>query len=276
MTSSIQIFDKLEDKDIPEFLPDMMIKILATIDENNKPNLVFINTFEAKNNETLMFAEFIYGKSKRYLERNPKCAVNFLTLEYKNWLVKGDFNHWEYNGKDYEYYNNDKPLFRNNAYTGITRVGYVDIKKVISPRTSIKLDRKKLKILKNFIKEGKANNTKPEIVPNMVDKIFKGKSNLKFISYIDDDGYPFIIPTLELMTVKNNCLVFTPTILKDEFLKIKPGTFMASYAMSLEIIMYQVKGTFQGVQEYEGIPVGILDIEEVYCSMPPKAGDRIA
>ncbi|MHA1300229.1 MAG: pyridoxamine 5'-phosphate oxidase family protein [Candidatus Helarchaeota archaeon] len=275
MSTTIQIIDKLAEEDIPEFLPDMMIKVLATVDENNKPNLVFINTFEAKDNKTLMFAEFIHGKSKKYLELNPKCAVNFLTLEYRNWLVKGDFNHWEYDGKYYEYYNNEKALFRNNAYTGITRVGFIDIKKVIAPRTAIKLDRKKMKLIKNFIKEGKADNNRPQIIPNMVDKIFKAKSNLKFISYIDDDGYPFIIPTLELMSVNNNRFVFTPTILKDEFLKLKPGTFMACYGMSLEIMMYQVRGTFQGIHEYEGIPIGILDIEEVYCSMPPKAGDRI-
>ncbi|NVM05053.1 MAG: hypothetical protein HWN67_22210 [Candidatus Helarchaeota archaeon] len=274
MTTAIHITDHLADEDIPQFLPDMMIKILATIDENQKPNLVFINSFEAKDNKTLMFAEFIYGKSKKNLEKNIKCAVNFLTLDNNNWIVKGDFTHWEYEGKNYEYFNL-KPLFKNNAYTGITRVGLIDVKKVIAPNTAVKTDRKIAKIIKNFVKEGKADSNKPNIMPTMVEKIFKAKSNLKFISYIDEDGYPMIIPTMELLPVNRNRLVFTPSILQDAFLKIKPGTFMACYGMSLEIMMYLVRGTFQGIQEYGGISIGTLDIEEVYCSMAPKAGDRI-
>lgn len=274
MSTTIQISDHLAEKDIPQFLPDMMIKILATVDENQKPNLVFINSFEAKDNRTLMFAEFIHGKSKKYLEQNLKCAVDFLTLEYNNWLVKGDFSHWEYEGEDYNYYN-QKTLFRNNAYTGITRVGYIDVKKVIAPNTPVKSDRKIAKIIKNFISEGKADSNKPEIMPSLVEKIFKGASNLKFISYIDEDEYPMIIPAMQLVPVDRNRLIFTPSILKEDFLKINPGTVMACYAMSLEIIMYLIRGTFQDIQEYEGIPIGILDVEEVYCSMPPKAGDKI-
>lgn len=275
MSATIEIHDTLAEEDIPKFLPDMMIKILATIDENQKPNLVFINTFEAKDNKTLRFAEFIHGKSKKNLELRKKSSVNFLTLDYHNWIVKGDFSHWEYEGPDYEYYNNEKPLFRNNAYTGIKRVGFIDVRKVIAPNTPVKVDRNIAKIIKNFIKEGKADSDKPDILPNLVAKLFKAKSNLKFISFIDEDGYPMIIPTLQLIPVNGNRLVFTPSILKEDFLKIKPETFMACYGMSLEVIMYQIKGTFKEVQEYEGIPIGILEVEEVYCSMAPKAGDRI-
>ena len=200
------ITDTINEKDIPQFLPDMMIKILATIDDDNKPNLVFINSFEANDNKTLTFAEFIWGKSKRYLQDRKKCAVDFLTLDNHNWIVKGDFDHWEYDGDKYDYYMH-KDLFRNNAYTGITRVGYINVKKVIAPKTPVKTDRKVVKILKNFVKEGKANIDKPEIMPKMVEPIFKGTSNMKFIGFIDTDGYPMIIPTMELVPVNLNRLI---------------------------------------------------------------------
>jgi hypothetical protein len=272
--STIQILNHLNDEDIPEFKPDLMVKLLATIGEDNHPNLVLIVSLEAKDNKTLTFAEFIHGKTKKNVELNPKCTAAFMSLGNDFWVVKGNFTHYAYEGDDYDYYN-EKSLFKNNAYLGITRVGYIDVQQVI-PKRKIKFKRPLLRVIKEFVSEGRAKVEKPGILPLLVEKIFRGPSNLKYITYIDKDGYPIIIPTMHLLPTDGNRLIFIPEAFKEDLSNLQPGIFVAVFAMNIEdLLMYQIKGTFQGLQPYQDAEVGIIDIEEIYCCMPPKAGDRI-
>jgi hypothetical protein len=271
--TSIPVVDRLVDADIPEFKPDLMVKLLATIDENQHPNLVLIVSLEAKNNNTLTFAEFIHGKTKKNVELNPKCAAAFMNLGFDYWVTQGDFTHWAYEGTDYEYYN-EKSLFKNNAYMGITRVGYIDIKQVI-PKRKIKVKRPLLRLIKDF-QESEGKGEHPGILPLMVEKIFRAPSNLKYLAYIDSNGYPFIVPAMHLLPAEGNRLIFAPAEFKEDFSTMNPGAFISAFAMNIEeLLMYQIKGTYQGIQNYQDAELGIIDIQEVYCCMPPKAGDRI-
>ena len=103
--AAIKIQNRLSDADIQETKPDLMVKLLATIGEDQHPNLVLIVSLEAKDNATLMFAEFIYGKTKRNVELNSKCSAAFMSLG-NDWIVtKGDFQKYIYEGADYDYYN---------------------------------------------------------------------------------------------------------------------------------------------------------------------------
>ncbi len=269
----IQTTPRIADEDIPKFRPELMVKLLATIDEQQHPNLVLIISLEARDNETVMFGEFITGKSKRNLELNSKCATAFMTLANEFWAIKGDFTDWAYEGPDYEYYN-EKPLFKNNAYTGIARVAHINVKEVFSKR-NVKLQRPLLRVLKGFKKET-APSGSTEILPAMVDKIFRGPSNLKYLAFVDADGYPLIIPTMHLLPAEGSRLIFTPADYKEDIDRIKVGTFVTTYTLYIEeLLSYQVKGTYQGLQTYQDTEVGVINIEEVYCTMPPKAGDRI-
>ncbi|MHA1131897.1 MAG: hypothetical protein ACTSQQ_13945, partial [Candidatus Helarchaeota archaeon] len=146
-----EIKDQLSDADILETKPDIMVKLLATIGEDLHPNVVLIVSLEAKDHRTLKFAEFIYGKTKKNVERNPKCAAGFMSLGFDWILVKGDFTKYLYEGEDYEYYT-QKSLFKNNAYLAITRVGFIDVKQVI-PRRKIKTQRPLLRLLKGYLKD---------------------------------------------------------------------------------------------------------------------------
>ncbi|NVM53290.1 MAG: hypothetical protein HWN66_06265 [Candidatus Helarchaeota archaeon] len=269
-----QVTNRLADETIPQFQPELMVKLLATIDNIQHPNLVLIVSLEAKDNVTLMFAEFLKGKTKKNVELNPKCTAAFMNLGFDYWVVKGDFTHWGYEGAEYEYFN-EKSLFKNNAYLGITRVGFIDIKQVF-PKRKIKMKRPLLRLIKGFIKEGNSKTENPEILPSIVEKIFRAPSNLKYITFIDDDGYPLIVPTMHLLPANANQLIFTPAGFKEDLTRMKSGMFVATFAMNIEeLIMYQIKGTYQGMQKYQETELGVINIEEVYCCMPPKAGDRI-
>ena len=269
----IQVRERLADEDIPEFKPELMVKLLATIDKDQRPNLVLIVSLEAKDNDTLMFAEFIPGKTKKNIELNSKCTAAFMNLGFDYWVIKGEFIQWAYEGEDYEYFN-EKSLFKNNAYLSITRVGFINIKEVI-PKRKIKFKRSTLRIIKGFIQESANTSDKPVALPPFVEKLYRGPSNLKYIAFIDDKGYPFIVPTMHLLPAANK-LIFTPAEYKADLEILNQGTFVTVFAMNIEdLLMYQVKGTFQGYQNYQETELGIINIEEVYCCMPPKAGDRI-
>ena len=272
--ASIQTTKRIAEEDIPKFRPDLMVKLLSTIDEQQHPNLVLIISLEAKDRDKVMFGEFITGKSKRNLELNSKCCTAFMTLANEYWVIKGDFTDWAYEGADYEYYS-EKPLFKNNAYTGIARVAHINVKEVFSKR-KVKLQRPLLRVLKGFKKETAPSQDIPELLPAMVDKIFRGPSNLKYLAFVDADGYPLIIPTMHLLPAEGSRLIFTPADYKEDISKIQSGTFVTTYTLYIEeLLSYQVKGTYQGLQPYQDIEVGVINIEEVYCTMPPKAGDRI-
>lgn len=271
--ATIQTTSRLADEDIPKFRPELMVKLLATIDAQNHPNLVLIISLEAKDTGTIIFGEFIKGKSKQNLEFNPKCAAAFMTLANDFWMVKGNFTHWAYEGEDYAYFN-EKPLFKNNSYTGIARVAYIDIKDVY-PKRSIKLNRSLLRVLKGFSKND--SEATDEILPSMVEKVYRGPSNLKYLAFIDSDGYPLIVPTMHLLPASHNRLIFTPADFKDDIALIPKGAFVTTYALYIEeLLNYQIKGTYQGIETFQDVEVGVIQIEEVYCTMPPKAGDRIA
>ncbi len=270
MTASA-IQNQLTEEDILETKPELMVKLLATIGEDNNPNLVLVVSLGAKDNKTIMFAEFIYGKTKKNLEINPKCSAGFMSLG-NDWIVlKGDFLKYIYEGDDYEYYN-QKSLFKNNAYLSVTRVGYIAVKEAIAKR-KIKFNRKLLRGIKGFMQE--ENTTSSPKLPFFVEKIFRAPSNLKYIAYIDTDGYPLIVPTMHLLPA-NDQLIFVPDQFEEDLTNLKPGTVIAAFAMNIEdLLMYQIKGTFQGYQKSEDLALGLINIEEVYCLMPPKAGDRI-
>jgi hypothetical protein len=82
---------------------------------------------------------------------------------------------------------------------------------------------------------------------------------------------------MHLLPTERNQLIFIPADYKHDFSSLQNGQFVAAFAMNIEdLLMYQIKGTYQGLHNYQDDEVGIIDIEEVYCCMPPKAGDRIS
>jgi hypothetical protein len=96
---------------------------------------------------------------------------------------------------------------------------------------------------------------------------------VRVISYIDPtDGYPIMIPVIQLQAADHNRLVFPPSILKDDLMKIPNNSKVSVFGMNFEFVNQVIKGTFFGYKKYRGIKLGTIDIEEIYNSCPPVTG----
>jgi len=63
--------------------------------------------------------------------------------------------------------------------------------------------------------------------------------------------------------------VFNLAQFKADLLQIPEGAKVSVFAMDMETVSQMVKGTFLGIKNKRGI----IDIEFVYNSMPPLAGE---
>jgi len=129
-------------------------------------------------------------------------------------------------------------------------------------------------ILKNLIGKGGAKTKLPEKRLNVIGyKLFRDMIAVRVISYIDpNDGYPVMIPVIQLQAADHNRLVFPPSVLKDNLLNIPINAKVAVLGMNFEFVNQVVKGTFVGYKRYRGVKLGVIDIEEIYNSCPPVTG----
>ncbi|MEA2014439.1 MAG: hypothetical protein U9N38_03935, partial [Thermodesulfobacteriota bacterium] len=59
---------------------------------------------------------------------------------------------------------------------------------------------------------------------------------------------------------------------RKELNEIKKGTCVAVFGLTLDMEDILIRGTFTGKGWSRGIKLGMIDIEWVYNSMPPKSG----
>jgi hypothetical protein len=101
-------------------------------------------------------------------------------------------------------------------------------------------------------------------------KLFAAPIAVRVISYIDpNDGYPTMIPCIQLQAADHNRLVFPPSILKEDLYQIPVGLKVAVFGMNFDFYNQVVKGTFTGFKKFRGIKFGVIEIEEIYNSTPP-------
>ncbi|MFX1557444.1 MAG: hypothetical protein ACFFC9_09345, partial [Promethearchaeota archaeon] len=83
------------------------------------------------------------------------------------------------------------------------------------------------------------------------------------------DGYPVMIPCIQLQAADHNRLVFPPSILKEDLYQIPVNSKVAVFGMNFDFVNQVVKGTFTGFKKFRAIKFGVVEIEEIYSGMPP-------
>jgi hypothetical protein len=148
------------------------------------------------------------------------------------------YDHEEIKGTTYEFFNN-KPLFRYNSYFNI---GAIHIHKLVgvSEQHHISVG----KVLIGQIKSSmmKANDSDDiKKLPDYGKELANNSTALKFLSYIDGEGYPITVPVLQAKAKSNN--VFT--ISKGEgFLDdIPDGSKVALFVANFKLVSILVQGT---------------------------------
>ena len=252
--------------------PDIMVKLVSTIDSRGWPHLTIITSNRAKSRDQIVWGQFFAGTSKENVQKNPKQGIFYMTTEspFKFIQVKADFTHTKTEGEDLDYFN-QSDFFRYFTYINVYKTFYNNVI-AVTPIRDLPPGSIPRKIIKAIEKEAKTN-----LEEKMLDvigyKLFTNKIGVRAIAYIDpSDGYPIIIPHLQLNAVDHNRLYFPLTALKEDFLQIPVNSKVAVIGANFDMASQVVKGTFTGIQKFEETEYGLIDIEEIYNSSPPIVG----
>lgn len=266
---------KLSEKAVKFTQPEMMLKLVATIDERGWPHLTIITSNQAFDKDEIVWGQFSRGKSKKNVQNvNPKQGIFYMTIEmpFQCMRVKASFTHSKKEGKELQHFNKSE-LLRYMTYMNVYKVYYNEVI-AVSPIKKLSLLKLIGGIVKTLLAKGGVKTDKDEKALNVIGHdLFTGVMNPKFLTYIDPkDGYPVIIPVIQLQAADPNRLVFSPALFKNELEIFPEGSKVAVIALNMDLASQVAKGTFRGYQRSRLINVGIIDIEECYNSAPPLPG----
>lgn len=248
---------------LKEFEKTIKIGLVATIDEANKPHITVLSTLMGKDKSNMMVGKFVEGLSKEHIIDRPKTGFLIMNVDKEFWYGSMDYTNSLKEGEDYIQYNN-QPLYRYNSYFGINTVYYFKLKE-ISDKYNLPMANIIFNSVLTLLFKGKYK-TKKQVMNNWTKK-FTGKlDTLTFISYINDKGYPVIVPVIQAQSESSSRMVFRNKPYKEELLKIKKNQDIAILAFSMTMETVLLKGKFGG---FDKLGLGYLDILQVYNSMPP-------
>jgi hypothetical protein len=258
-------------EDVQALAPTLKIGLLATIGPQGLPHVTLLSTLMASSLTQLCFGQFTEGQSKKNIFENPKTGFLVMSLAKEVWRGKAVFSHTAREGKEYDYYNNT-PMFRYNAYFGVHTVYYLDL-----VCQTGKADLPMQKIIPAAIKSTIARTTgrKPGVtsVLNSWTRTFFNKlDNLKFLSYVDRDGFPLLIPAIQTQSLDAQHVLFSLGAYTDELKSIPAGTSLAVFGMSLSMEDVLLRGVYQGLRRVGPVLAGVAQVDWVYNSMPPVPG----
>jgi hypothetical protein len=263
--------NSFSEADMKAFEPAEKVGIIATVTEDALPHLSLITSVMAANPHQLTIGEFCKGKSKGYIQTAQKTGFAVLTMDKKLWRGKALWTHLKKEGAEYEIYNS-QPMFRYNTYFGINTVHYFDLVKTSHGDSLPLFSIVKSAILTTLAKRAAANEVYERVLSLFGEKMFNRLDSIKFLSFIDDDGFPAIIPVIQCQAADSSRLAFNPGAFSDELEALKPGMTVAVFCMTMQMENVLVRGRFEGFNRYRGIRLGIMDIDWVYNSMPPNHG----
>jgi len=269
MNSCSQPLNMFTAADVLDLDVELKVGVLATVNEDGLPHLTMISSLRPYSEMGLVFGQFTEGLSKGYLRENPKVGFLILSLDKQVWRGTADFSHTAKEGPEYENYNN-LPMFRYNAYFGVHTVYYLDLV-TYAGRQSLPMGQVVYAALTTILARTTGRRTSGALVLNpWVRGLFNKLDNLKFLSYIGEEGYPFVLPAIQTQVMNSERVIFSSGYLRDELAQIPSGIPMAVFGMSFDMEDVLLRGTYQGMERIGGVRCGSVEIDWVYNSMPPK------
>lgn len=255
--------------EIKTFEPILKVALLGTVNPQGLPHITMMASLQAVSPTTMTWGQFTEGMSFKNVLENPKMGFLIMTLQKDLWRGKATFTHTAKAGAEYEMYNNT-PMFRYNAYFGIHTVYYADLLghtgKGPLPMNPIVTASIKTLLAGKFAGEKSARPVLNRWTRALLDKI----GNLKFLSYVQPDGYPLMIPLIQAMTPDSEHILFSSSVYSDELKAIPVGSPVAFFGLSLNMTDVLTRGTFLGFQRSAGFECGKMQVDWVYNPMPPK------
>ncbi len=257
--------------DIRDTRPAVKIGLLATVSPQGLPHVTLLTSLMACSPTRLSFGQFTEGLSKQNLRARPQAGFLIMSLARNLWRGTALFRESAKDGPEFDHYN-DVPMFRYNAYLGIHTVYYLDLVAHSGPRP-LPTGRIVFAALQSRLARaiGSLPDAPPALNPwtrALLDKL----DNLKFLAYVRADGHPVLIPAIQALTLDARRVVFSLSVYRDELEAIPEGTSLAVFGMSLSMEDVLVRGVYGGIRRIGGMPVGVLEVDWVYNSMPPVPG----
>lgn len=256
--------NKINQEDYKVFEKSEKLGVVGTIDDRGDPHLSLLTTIMAKGDSEMVVGEFTRGLSKGYMQERNKCGFAIMGLDLNFWTGTMDWKEVRDEGDEFVKYNNMQ-MWRFNTYFGIYKVHYFDLADISEKR---KLDIPKVgvnavrcMVSKPFMKyPGKEKVLRP-----YARKLFNAVGNPKFISFVNEEGYPVVAPVVQAQEVGTNTIVLTAAPYGELLTSLKAGARVAMMALSLDMESVVIKGTFSG---FKG-GIGRVKIDRVYNSIPP-------
>ncbi len=258
-------------EDIQAFKPESKVGLLATVNETGLPHITLITTLQANGPKEIVWGQFTEGKSKENVLKNPKTGFLIMTLDKNLWRGKALWRESKKEGAEYVYFNK-LPMWRYNAYFGLHTIHYMDLvettEKASLPIAGIVVSA----LLTKFSKTAAKTKSEERVMNEWTEKLLNKLDTLKFLAYVDGDGFPVIIPLLQCQAAGSSKIVFHPGAYADELLSIKEGTEVAVFGLTLAMQDVLVRGKFTGFKKYQAVKLGNVEVDWVYNSMPPLVG----
>ncbi len=248
-----------------EFAKTIKIGLVATIDENNSPHITVLSTIMGKGENEMMFGKFVEGLSKEFIQVRNNAGFLIMNTEKEFWYGKMQYDYEKKEGDDYINYNN-QPLYRYNSYFGINTVYYSKLIEV-SDKQVLPMAKVIYNSIMTMLFKSKYSGDKTKQVMNAWTRDFTSKlDTLTFISFIDEDGFPVIVPVIQAQSASNSRIVFKNQPYKELLEPLKRDQNIAILAFSMKMETVLIKGKFSG---FDNRGLGYLDINRIYNSMPP-------
>ncbi|HML68217.1 MAG TPA: pyridoxamine 5'-phosphate oxidase family protein [Clostridia bacterium] len=252
-------FDRIPDAAVQMMDCDSKVGVLAVEDENGYPHLSFLSSIQALGDHALTFGQFSAGLSKRFILDRPR--VGFLVLSADKRYLSGTatYTHSANTGKEFDLYNN-KPLFRYNSYMGFYRIFYLNLERISEirplPMSAI--------VLGALLSRAKAlfvQKNEKKALPPVGQALFAQLDSLKFLCYYDKKGEARLFPVVQATSAGSDRIALAGIPFGSELKKIPDGAKASILCLNLKMESVLVKGRYTK---------GVLEIERVYNSMPPK------
>jgi hypothetical protein len=247
---------------------DSKIGLLATIDDEGSPHITFISSIQPHGSDQLTAGQFCGGLSKRFFRERPKAGFLIFSPQMDIWRGRAIFDKTLTSGPEYEAYNK-KPIFRYNSYFGFGAIHYFNLVD-ITEREKLTMRQIiggaiKTRALQPFLAKS-ARGALNEISKAMFSQI----DGLKFISFVDRDGFPVLIPAIQAANAGRDRIIFSMSPYGRELGAIPAQADTAVLFVNLKMESVLVKGRYSKGRGL--IAHGLVEISRVYNSMPPQPG----
>lgn len=264
-------FTQFSEEDIRSLAPALKIGLLATVNPQGLPHITMLSSLMASAPGQMAFGQFTEGVSKQHLRLNPRAGFLIMSLERNLWRGKATFTHTVQEGVDYDYYNN-VPMFRYNAYFGVHTVYYLDLL-AHGGKEALPMNRIIMAALLSSAARSLGRKMGEKAVLNAWTRAFLNKlDQLKFLSYVDADGYPSIVPAIQAQCLDAQHVLFSTAAYRAELERIPAGASLALFGLSLSMEDVLLRGRYLGLRRVAGVRAGALEVDWVYNPMPPVPG----